>query len=889
MALTLIRMLFLLVVVLHFIHVQFSFVVQAFTIPCSALRTRVVSLKQEQQLSLVRKTTISIVPSSTHAHEHYSDRVLLKSSENDTNNENNNNNNNDKNGNGPFDLTTTLFCSGLAFDAYAEPPPNSSRWERGSSGCNVAFQSPSFTRNIYKGLLQIQPIKCTDLPDEDDSTEKLITGSGKDAYVLVAVAEGKWKEDIELIEKSKFNNGVLDLQGCAHVGRSSTAWSNVNEKKAQQMMKNVKKVEEGYMGAYHIPSSWGKGGQAIWENDTPFYLYVQDPKDARVVFTVMDDDIVGKGDPIGSTSRKLFDILPAANVDDPLSFMKSQILQKMKNGEQIDLNDNEALIKNIAQEWEGDLKLTSKPRKKDKNGQIATMAAAGAMMAGPAGAAVGGIIGSLYEGEARGRLFVKIKYMPIPKVSMNREKYKVKGGLPGVDWGELYEKHIQQQQTINNQNVLSSSSVDEKEEEDNNYNDDGEPITQKQQRDSHIGGKDLEFCCFINHDKTGCACAIYRSLEKKMIAISFRGTCELVDLLTDASITQEAWVEGEDIEKDDAVKVHVGFRKSLNSISRKLKELLLASIAPGNSISEYDLIVTGHSLGGSLSTLFTADIGEYGIDAGRGLPQLEPSEPWYSSLASNFFNNKDMKDVVDSKSPPRPKSLKMYNFGSPRVGNKEFTEKFDSLVGNGIDEAYRIVNGKDVVARLPRTVNALNLVSIGYEHCAPTVLISLPEAVGDGDDGNSDVVETETKPLLWIEGQSEGSCPVRDGSMLIDPLAQGSLIGDIVSAVQNKETSTSSTAVSTKEDNYLAKGDVLSKISNAVKDRMETFTASDLISVVGLDRNFVERESKIIQSVFSGEALSHHMEDEYYSAMGRACGFKALVGDEIQLMDESEL
>ena len=35
--------------------------------------------------------------------------------------------------NGAFDLTTALFCGGLAFDAYAEPPPNSSRWERGVS------------------------------------------------------------------------------------------------------------------------------------------------------------------------------------------------------------------------------------------------------------------------------------------------------------------------------------------------------------------------------------------------------------------------------------------------------------------------------------------------------------------------------------------------------------------------------------------------------------------------------------------------------------------------------------------------------------------------------------------------------------------------------------
>lgn len=162
-------------------------------------------------------------------------------------------------GNGPFDLSTALFCGGLAFDAYASPPEDSSRWERGSSGVDVAFQSSAFTRSIYKGLLQVQPIQCSDLPDEDNSAEGLMTGSGVDAYLLVAVAEGKWKEDIDIIEKEKYNDGVLALQGCAHVGRSSTAWSNIDEKKA------AKNLKEGKGGSYHIKSSWGKGGKVCYK------------------------------------------------------------------------------------------------------------------------------------------------------------------------------------------------------------------------------------------------------------------------------------------------------------------------------------------------------------------------------------------------------------------------------------------------------------------------------------------------------------------------------------------------------------------------------------------------------------------------------------------------
>ena len=261
---------------------------------------------------------------------------------------------------------------------------------------------------------------------------------------------------------------------------------------------------------------------------------------------------------------------------------------------------------------------------------------------------------------------------------------------------------------------------------------------------------------------------------------------------------------------------------------------------------------------------------------------MEESEAWWSSLASNFFK-KGENQPADIK-PPRPKSLKMYNFGSPRVGNYEFTEKFDSLVGNGIDEAYRIVNGQDVVARLPRTVNALNLVSIGYEHCAPTVLISIPDSPTAEEDN---IEVTEPKPLIWIEGQSEGECPVRDGTALKSPLAQGSFLGDIVSAVKDNKGD-SQPNNKTNEEDYLEKGDVLSKFATAVKGRMESFTASDLATVVGIDKQFLARESKIIQSVFSGEAISHHMEDQYYSAMGRACGFIALVGDEIKSIDEIE-
>jgi len=565
-------------------------------------------------------------------------------------------------------------------------------------------------------------------------------------------------------------------------------------------------------------------------------LYVQEPEDARLVFTVMDDSVVGEGTVVGSTSRKLVELIPRVGAD-LMDAVKQKVLARIKEKGG---GGGDEVKESLAQDWSGSLKLTSKPRKKDKNGQIMAAAAAGAMVAGPAGAAVGGVIGSFYEKGPKGVIDVNISYLPIMDNPTERKQYKFKGGMPGLDWGDLYERYIND--TTNNN---------------------------KSELQQHMGGNDFEFCFFVTHDVTGCACAVYRSLEEKRIVISFRGTCELLDLLTDASITQEAWVLGEDVEDDNIMKVHIGFRKSLESISRRLKELILAAVAPGDDISSYDLIVTGHSLGAALATLFTADVGEYGIDAGRGLPQLAPSEPWFLQLTSTFTKGKS--NVDNNAPPPRPKTLRMYNFGSPRVGNDAFVDKFESLVGggedgsHGIDEVYRIVNGEDVVARLPRTVNALGLVSVGYEHCGPTVLISTPEEAG-GADGS-------VEPLIWIEGLSDGDCSVRDGTSLTSPLAKGSLLGDIISAVREAEGDSSKSSKDGKDDNGKSPNakDTGANLLTALKGRFNSFSATDLTSIVGLDKKFVERESKIVQSIFSGEAVGHHMEDQYYIGMGRAC------------------
>ena len=175
-----------------------------------------------------------------------------------------------------------------------------------------------------------------------------------------------------------------------------------------------------------------------------------------------------------------------------------------------------------------------------------------------------------------------------------------------------------------------------------------------------------------------------------------------------------------------------------------------------------------HSLGGALATLFTADVGQYGFDAGRALPQQEPSDPWWKSIANTFSGTSQQEQPTSSKGPPRPKSLLLYNFGSPRVGNEAFRDLFDSLLQDGsIDQAYRIVNGEDVVTRLPRTMNALVLGNVRYDHVGTTVLVA-PASSSEEESENGTENNNVNESILWVEGESDDSaCPVRDISMTL--------------------------------------------------------------------------------------------------------------------------
>eukprot|EP00164_Ancoracysta_twista_P003662 GFYU01004904.1.p1 GENE.GFYU01004904.1~~GFYU01004904.1.p1 ORF type:complete len:1060 (-),score=260.03 GFYU01004904.1:302-3481(-) len=158
------------------------------------------------------------------------------------------------------------------------------------------------------------------------------------------------------------------------------------------------------------------------------------------------------------------------------------------------------------------------------------------------------------------------------------------------------------------------------------------------------------------------------------VVVSFRGSKGFNNYLTDVSVmTREikeiaASIPVDGVKRTGQEYCHSGFFAAYKS----LREKLFASIksAQGDDFGSGTLFITGHSLGGALATLLSADM------AAMNTPVV------------------------------------CYTFGSPRVGNHAFAKFYDALVPN----TYRVVFDGDFVAGVPKFVNM-------YKHVGSEVLI----------------------------------------------------------------------------------------------------------------------------------------------------------------------
>jgi len=148
--------------------------------------------------------------------------------------------------------------------------------------------------------------------------------------------------------------------------------------------------------------------------------------------------------------------------------------------------------------------------------------------------------------------------------------------------------------------------------------------------------------------KSGAQVGVTISHKQKRISFVFRGSNQLIDWIHDFMICKT------ELKKN--IKVHVGFYKTLykeNLFFNLLEDLnILLKEYP-----EYDLYITGHSLGGGLTTLFGYLI----------------------------------SDHID-------KNITLITFASPRVGNKKWAKDFNEKENL---RHFRFVNQKDIVTAVP--------------------------------------------------------------------------------------------------------------------------------------------------------------------------------------------
>ncbi|TMW94736.1 hypothetical protein EJD97_009866 [Solanum chilense] len=230
--------------------------------------------------------------------------------------------------------------------------------------------------------------------------------------------------------------------------------------------------------------------------------------------------------------------------------------------------------------------------------------------------------------------------------------------------------------------------------------------------------------CFLDNESTDTEVALWRDSARKRLVVAFRGTeqTKWKDLVTDLMLVP-AGLNPERIGGDfkEEVQVHSGFLSAYDSVRIRLISLIKKAIGYQDddldTPNKWHVYVTGHSLGGALATLLALELSSSQL-AKRGAIRVT-----------------------------------MYNFGSPRVGNKKFAEVYNEKV----KDSWRVVNHRDIIPTVPRLM--------GYCHVAQPVYLAAgdPQNTMDNvellEDGyQGDVIGEATPDVIvseFMKGEKE--------------------------------------------------------------------------------------------------------------------------------------
>ncbi|KAG9148778.1 hypothetical protein Leryth_018091 [Lithospermum erythrorhizon] len=247
---------------------------------------------------------------------------------------------------------------------------------------------------------------------------------------------------------------------------------------------------------------------------------------------------------------------------------------------------------------------------------------------------------------------------------------------------------------------------------------------------------EFENICFLDNPSSDTQVVLWRDSKRNRLVVAFRGTeqTKWKDLLTDLMLVPAGFnPEGIGGDSKEEVEVHGGFLSAYDSVRTRL--ILLIKQAIGyivddvESFPKWHVYVTGHSLGGALATLLAHELSSGELSKSGAI------------------------------------SVTMYNFGSPRVGNRKFAEVYNKK----IKDSWRVVNHRDIVPTVPRLM--------GYCHVNQPMYLD----AGDLEDALETVEQME-------DGHQSDDIGEATPDVLVSELMKGEI--ELIEKILNTEINT---------------------------------------------------------------------------------------------------
>ncbi|KIJ68022.1 hypothetical protein HYDPIDRAFT_107601 [Hydnomerulius pinastri MD-312] len=203
---------------------------------------------------------------------------------------------------------------------------------------------------------------------------------------------------------------------------------------------------------------------------------------------------------------------------------------------------------------------------------------------------------------------------------------------------------------------------------------------------------------------------IARDEKRKELVVAFRGTTDLTSVLVDTSIILTT-LKGDGLPPSNSrstqARVHAGFLVAYQSVAQTMLDALGPQL---RAYPSYNVILCGHSLGGSIASI-----------ASIAIQHTFPG-----------------------------KAISLYTFGQPRTGDPAFAELVEGAIG--VENIYRCVHLIDGVPTMIPT-------KLGYRHYATEYWeyteLGPPKNVkrcngGEDPDGSAGVPSTGVNPAHWV-------------------------------------------------------------------------------------------------------------------------------------------